>query len=282
MFRYILVIILASFVVESAFSQSTLVAKTIDTTHQSVVAVFGVEKSGKPRILGSGVLIHPQVILTAGHVNFRIANMAMEGRCDSIGFVTFGNNALSSNVRIGFNWMRDVESHPDAADFWHSVFDTTGLTKPSMFIDIGLIFLQKPIYNQPLALLSKASAIENRTPDELFVGVGYGYYKTVDSTFKDELMDGQRRQWSFKNITEINDLWISTDCDSLTKLPFASIHDSGAPIFLGNNLVIGILSREDKAPKPCAYSSCAVRIDNPKVLVWIKESIKKRLGINIY
>ena len=116
----------------------------------------------------------------------------------------------------------------------------------------------------------------------LFVGVGYGYYMTVDSTYKDDFMDGLKRKWSFKNVTEINDLWISTDCDSLTKLPFASIHDSGAPIFLGNNLVIGILSRTDKAPKPCAYSSCAVRIDNPKVLAWIKESIKKRLGINIY
>ena len=65
MFRFILVILLASFDVESVFSQSTLVAKTIDTTHQSVVAVFGVEKSGKPWILGSGVLIHPQVILTS-------------------------------------------------------------------------------------------------------------------------------------------------------------------------------------------------------------------------
>jgi hypothetical protein len=282
MFRYILVILLASFVVESVFSQSTLVAKTIDTTHQSVVAVFGVEKSGKPWICGSGVLIHPQVILTAGHVNFRIANMSKEGGCLPKGFVSFGNSVNSSKVRIGFDWIKDVESHPDTANFWHSFSDTTGVTKPSMFIDLGLIFLEKPIYSQPLALLPLTTTLAERTPGELFVGVGYGYYKTVDSTYKDELMDGQRRQWSFKNITEINDLWISTDCDSLTKLPFASIHDSGAPIFLGNNLVIGILSREDKAPKPCAYSSCAVRIDNPKVLVWIKESIKKRLGINIY
>jgi len=246
------------------------------------VAIFRVDKIGNPWIIGSGVLIHPQVILTAGHVNYRTVNRLYNNDCIPEVYVSFGNNVIGSNERIAFNWIKDVDSHPDTADFWNSVLDTTGLTNPSKFIDIGLIFLQQPIYNKPLAILPHSYVLAERKPEDLFLGVGYGYFRTFDTTFKAELMDGKRRQWSFKNIFEINDLWISIDCDSVTKFPFISIHDSGAPLFMRDSLVVGIWSRMDKAPKPCAYSSCAVRIDNPKVLVWIKESIKKHLGINIY
>ena len=45
-------------------------AKTVDTTYQSVVAILRVDSTGKKILAGSGVLIHPNVILTAGHINY--------------------------------------------------------------------------------------------------------------------------------------------------------------------------------------------------------------------
>jgi hypothetical protein len=264
------------------FSQVTLVTKTIDTTHQSVVAISRVDTLGNPWILASGVLIHPQVILTAGHVNYRTASSPFFiNGCIPEGFVSFGNNVLSSKVRFSFNWVKDVESHPDTACFGKSLTDTTGLTNPYMFIDLGLIFLSESVYDIPISLLPKAYNISNRRREDFFLGAGYGYFRTVDSTYKPGLMDGFRRQWSFKNIIEINDLWISVACDSVTKLPYISVHDSGAPLFMGDNLVVGIWSFADDAQKPCPYTSCAIRIDNPKVLAWIKETIKTRLGIDL-
>lgn len=265
---------------QTAASQSTSLAKSIDTTHHSVVAILRVDSAGKPIVFASGVLIHPQVVLTAGHVNIRTANY-WPGGCKTQGFVSLANHAYDPHDRVPFDWLKDVESHPDTAEFLRSLSDTTGRTNPSMFIDIGLVFLPHPVMDRTVARLPGLSALARRRHEDLPVGVGYGYYKRFDSTFRPELVDGLQRQWRLDNVSLTNDLWLSTECDTVSNLPFLSMFDSGAPLFLGDNVVVGIWSRFDKATKPCPYSSCAVRIDNPRVLAWIKNCIKKRLGVDL-
>jgi hypothetical protein len=150
-----------------------------------------------------------------------------------------------------------------------------------MFIDVGLVFLRQPVEDIPVARLPDSNALAERRAEDLLVGVGFGYDKTEDSAFMDDDVDGLRRQWRPHNLSQVNDLWVATECDTVTNLPFISVYDSGAPLFLGDNVVVGIWSLRARAIEPCPYSSRAVRIDNAKVLAWIKDRIKAGLGVDL-
>jgi len=276
----VLVIALMSLGYHPVASQSRSLAKTIDTTHHSVVAILRVDSSGREFVAGSGVLIHSRVVLTAGHVNFDGTSQA-PGGSRTEGFVSFSSNALEMDDRVQFDWLKDVESHPDAEALLNSFSDTTGLTDPYSFADVGLIFLRQPVANKPLARLPAPRLLSDRTGEEPLLGVGFGYHEVPDSTFADELVDGLRRKWRLDAASLANDLWLKAGCDSLTNLPFISAHDSGAPLFFGEDVVVGVWSMVNTAVEPCPYSSWAVRVDNPSVLAWIRERIKARIGSDL-
>lgn len=253
-------------------------AKTVDTTYQSVVAILRVDSTGKKIMAGSGVLIHPNVILTAGHINYSNVN-AWDKSCSLIGYVSFGNNALQSNDLIPFNWLKDVVTHPDHAELLRSAKDTTIKINAEMFTDIGLIFLTQPVLNMPLINLPDSNLLSKIGKDDLLIGSGYGYH-LVDTIYQriPRLVDGLRRKWQLSQVTLVNDLWLKVDCDPVTNLPYIGIFDSGAPLLLNNSVVVGIWGSMDDASEPCLYSSWAARIDNPKVLKWIQDCIKLRDG----
>lgn len=234
-----------------------------------------VDSTGKTVVIGSGVLINPQFILTAGHINF---NKLKYLGVDKIGFVSFADSSLSDNNKYIFDWTSDVISHPDTADFLKSLLDTTGAKWPPIFIDIGLIFFDKPITNQSIAKLPQLNILNHQKADDILTGVGYGYHLIADSTYTEAFNDGVRRKWSIQKLSTANDLWIFTECDTLNNFPFISIGDSGAPLFMNKITVVGIWSLlKANAKKPCPYSGWALRIDNPKVQAWIKETIMKKM-----
>lgn len=266
--------------VQLTLSQAMPLAKTLDSTHNSVVALQGIDTSGKVFVGTAGVLIHPKIILTAGHVNYNVFKKLIVG-LKIQGFVATSYNAYNPDKRYPVDWLRDMVSYPDTADFQKSLSDTTGGKKPTMFIDIGLIFLDHPISNMPIAKLPEPFLLNDLQSYSSLLGVGFGYDKVVDSTFSSSLIDGLRRKWIPHKITLFNDLWLSAQCDSISNLPFISIGDSGAPLFQQDSIVVGIWSLRDDAVKPCPYSSWAVRIDNPKVLTWINATVKSRMGIDL-
>lgn len=267
--------------VQLTFSQAMPLAKTIDSTHNSVVAFQLIETSGKVFVSTAGVLIHPKIILTAGHVNYNIVKKIIVG-LKTQGFVATSYNAYNPDKRYPVDLLRDIESYPDTADFQKSFSDTTGKIEPTMFIDIGLIFLDHPISNMPIAKLPEPFLLNDLQSCSSLLGVGFGYDKAQDSTFSLSLpFDGLRRKWTPHKITLFNDLWLSAQCDTISNLPFISIGDSGAPLFLQDSIVVGIWSWRGDAVKPCPYSSWAVRVDNPKVLTWIKDTIKSKIGIDL-
>jgi hypothetical protein len=261
--------------IQKAVSQDVPLAKFIDTSYHSVVAILRADSAGRTYVTGSGVLIHPNVVLTAGHVSF-LTVKGWDFNGSTVGYVSFSNNANEPNNRISFDWLNSVETHPD--QFKLILFDVAQKNN-QVLIDIGLIFLDRPALNNPLAHLPDPNTLSKISKDDLFVGVGYGYHKE-DSIIQrvPGLVDGQRRKWQLSQISLINDLWLKTDCDSVTNLPFIGMFDSGAPLLLNDTLVVGIWVKTEKAPIPCPFSSLAVRVDNPRVLKWIQDCIMIRLG----
>ena len=266
---------MSSLAFQQALSQGTSLAKSIDTTHQSVVAIHRIDPSGRLLIF-SGVLIHPRVVLSAGHVLQTFPGL-------NNGFVNLGDAARDSSNRRPFDATADVDLHPDFERFRASLADTTGLNRPTMFLDIALLFLPKEIAQKPVVRLPKPSILARVTGNQRLVGVGYGFHRTVDSTFTPEFLDGTRRQWRLSGFSLVNESWLSTQCDPATNLPFISAGDSGGPLLVNDSVLVGIwsLTDADQGKDGCPYSSLAVRIDNPAVLSWINDRIRKRLRVDL-
>src|SRR6476660_3619116 len=79
-----------------------LIAKSVDSTHNSVIAILRVDTVDNVVLSASGVLINPRVILTAGHVNFKNAITFPNG-CRPHGIVSFSRQALTKNDRYDFD-----------------------------------------------------------------------------------------------------------------------------------------------------------------------------------
>lgn len=255
-----------------SYSQEILIAKTLDSTHNTVVAIMRLDSTGKIITRATGVLINPRVILTAGHVHYKPYPDGIDRR----GFISPSNKALQSNNYIPFDWIVNVETHPDQTEYSKSLIDTTGASNPNNFLDIGLIFLDTPVKNRPIAKLPKPSLFKSLPAGTSFLGVGYGYNKVRDKSFKYSFIDGIRRKWKPGSVSAINDLWLLGTCDPLSNQPLLSVADSGGPLFIDNNIIMAIASGYG-----AQNSGRFVIVDNPVVLDWIKNTVKKRLGINL-
>jgi hypothetical protein len=262
-----------------SFGQSFALEKVLDSTHHCVVAVLRMDSAGSARVCASGVLVHPRVVLTAGHVNFGVVRQN-PGGCAPEGYVALGDNAYESVERVPFNWMTDIVTHPDSGAFQQSFNDTTGRTKPNMYADVGLVFLNAPLSSNAIARLPDSTSLEKIDKSETLIGSGFGYHMSYDSTFTPGLVDGRKRMWRLQSFNLVNNLWLSAGCDTLTHQAFIGLYDSGGPLLAGH-VVLGIWSMADRAPKPCPYASLALRVDNPAILRWIREQIRSRLGTTI-
>ena len=272
--KKIFLLLLCAFCLQITYSQDLLIAKSPDSTHNSVVAIMRFDSTGKLLTRATGVLIHPGVILTAGHVRF--VNTYPDG-LKREGLISLSNQALETKDYISFDWIDDVETHPDQENFLKSRRDTTGKFQLGSYFDIGLIYLKEPVQNKPIAKLPPQSFFQTLPANVSFIGVGYGYHKLRESSFKYSYIDGKRRKWKPQSVAVINDKWLSGSCDSTTKQQFSNVGDSGAPIFIDDNTIIGILSAAPRYPDTAKF----VRLDNKDILDWIRKAVKNRLGIDL-
>ena len=252
-----------------AFAQQILTTKTVDSTHNMVVAIMRLDSNGKILTRATGVLIHTRVILTAGHVNYKRYPDGIDRR----GFIAPTNTSLQTNNYIPFDWINNVLTHPDLPSQQKALADTTGKLDPFGFVDIGLIFLDTPVKNRPIAKLPKQSLFNTLAARTIFLGVGYGYHKVRGSTFKYNDIDGRRRKWRPETVAAVNDKWFL----GTSATQFTTVADSGAPLLINDNVIIGITSGNGKTLNTGRF----VRVDNPAILDWIKDSVKKRLGVNL-
>lgn len=268
-----ILLLLLLIITELTYAQEILITKTIDSTHNAVVALMRLDSTGKVLTRATGVLINPRVILTAGHVNYKRYPDGLDRR----GFVAPSNNALQTNKYIPFDWIDNVLTHPDYIKLTNSTKDTALHLDRNTIPDIGLIFLDTPVENMPVAKLPKPLLFSSLPSGTSFLGVGYGYNRVRDSTFKFSYIDGIRRKWKPERISVFNDFWLETMPDSVSHQPFTNVADSGAPLLIDDNTIIGITHGGRTVPNSSGFS----RIDNPAVLNWIKSAVKKKLGIDL-
>lgn len=260
------------FLTEISYGQTILITKSPDSTHNAVVAIMRYDSSGKLLTRATGVLIHPRVILTAGHVRF--VKTYKDG-LKRQGLIAPSNKAFEAKDYYTFDWINDVETYPEQDDFQKSFRDTTGKLKPAMFFDIGLIFINSPILDKPIVKLPQPMLFQELPVGINFIGVGYGYHKLRDSSFKYSYIDGIRRSWKPKSVTAINAKWLSGACDTIVKQQFTNTADSGAPIFINDDTIIGINSSGGNYPDSAKFN----RLDNLILLEWIKKIVKQKIGI---
>ena len=243
-----------------------LVNGVVTEAREAVGTVMILTREGNPFDLPPGVvlvnvtatLIHPQVLLTAGHFTF----FGTEGVPPFLQIVvTFSPTALDESTWISIDQGAGTQVvHPSFPP--DGINDIDGLPEPGV-ADVGLIFLDAPVTDIRPAKLADSMLKHSDIGDRMRV-VGYGL------TGPEESFDGLRRIGSSTLGTLLDKNWASFNLDPV-KLCFG---DSGGPTFYEGRIV-AIVS---DGGADCASADWRARVDTNAVQSWIKHMIRGRFG----
>ena len=243
-----------------------LVNGDVTEARPSVGTVMIATREGNPFDLPAGVvlvnvtatLIHPQVLLTAGHFTF----FGTQGVPPFLRLVVSFSPRPSTNL----TWISIDQGagtqvvHPSfPAD---RIDDIDGLPEPGV-ADVGLIFLDAPIANVVPAKLAREPLKHPDIGDRMRV-VGY------ELTRPEETLDGLRRIGASTLGTLLDKNWASFNLDPV-RICFG---DSGGPTF-HEGRIVAIVS---DGGAECASADWRARIDTHEVKSWIKQTIRDRFG----
>jgi hypothetical protein len=226
-----------------------------------------------PLVVGSGSLIHPRVVLTAGHgtylVEMAIANGMMT--LDDL-LISFASDATNPAT---WRAISAVLTHPGYAD------------KPEgngnvPVADVGVAILKEPVSGLPLmplpppgfldALQANGQLREGFNPAK-FTVVGYGVELGPDPGHLPFPPDGLRRVGE-SNFRELHERWLFLDINVAHDLGGTASGDSGGPTFwvdpaTGAETLVAIVSRGSTA------HDARYRVDTAEALTFLSQVIAR-------
>jgi hypothetical protein len=215
---------------------------------------------GAPYVVASGVLIHPRVFLTAGHITAEGESLLEQGvPLFDISRISFGTDALDPST-----WVEAVATmtHPD--------YRSPG------FSDYGVIILKEPV-NLPCATLPYEGLLDdlrdsgllvNQGTPQRFISVGYG--RTLEFPPPEEVaIDGLRR-YSFPEYVGLDKDELLMNQNFAAGNSGAASGDSGGPVFWpapnGELIVVAIHRAADAQRVAILFGS---RTDIPQALDFV-------------
>lgn len=233
-----------------------------DTEHTNVGAMV-VEFSGPQRMQWcSGTLIHPKVVLTAGHCTAGLEDFGIE-----VVWVNFGQEALNQST---LRYVEEVITHPDY--YWGPQ------SNPH---DVGVLILAEPVTDIEPATLAEEGVLDDlKATGNLkhgankakFTVVGYGgtlEWPPPDITFDNE------RQSAVSEFRALLKAWLKLSQNHATGDGGSCYGDSGGPSFWtkpdGTEILVGITSWGDT---PCVASGFNYRVDISVTLDFIDDVIE--------
>jgi hypothetical protein len=216
----------------------------------------------------TGVLMHPQAILTAGHFAARIEGASASGQLPPWNrlVVSFAPNALDESTWIELSRARGTclahPSFPRPCTPQSCPFDDIdGQHEPGVS-DVGMCFLDAPLRGVRPAKLANRRLDHKNIPGSRMTIVGYGTTAPPPGGPADTSNYDLLRRWGTSTVDQVIDQqWVTFNRDPVT----VCFGDSGAPTFYKGR-VVAIAS---DGAADCASADVRARVDSPDVRNWI-------------
>jgi hypothetical protein len=276
---------------ESVGERHAMINGVVDTdnAYPNVGASIVIAREGNPfglpagTILGavSGVLIHNQVFLTAGHFTVR-AEFGIPPWVRVV--VTFLPDALDPagwidiSHEVGMQVTHPSFPHPcdpffcvygEGEDFGHIAEVWPEVS------DVGLIFLSQPVHGIAHAKLGNKQLSDPDMVGTRMLQVGYGITDgSVSREDAIQVWDGLRR-YGTATLGAVPGYGINEQWTNFNRDPSGTCHiDSGSPTFLDNRVVA---LAADGGPT-CDTVDYRARVESHSVREWIRSTIDARFG----
>ncbi len=223
-----------------------------------------------PFVFCTGTLIHPRVLLTAGHATSFILEHGGQPPYPAIR-VSFGANAYDPKTWLD---IEDIITHPG----FHDV-NPNELANPPFLNDVGVVILKKPVRHLPLAVLPPVGLLDElkaagllREPAQggtKFTVVGYG--TTLDRSPARLIDPDGLRRVAVSEYRALREGWLYLNQNFATGDGGTGYGDSGGPTFwtdpaTGKDVLVSVTSRGD--PETVA-TGVTWRVDIPETLDFI-------------
>jgi uncharacterized protein (TIGR03382 family) len=218
--------------------------------------------------LCTATLVHPQVMLTAGHCVEPTLLQQQSGSSEPIEYsATFARDIRAAG---------DGEILAVTEVAWHPTFPNLGgvLSAPGQFDDIALVALEEPITDRPVQTFLTTDDPAMLAPQSVMPVVGYGLTDDTDDTSAGVLHDGASTLdmvGDYELIAGTND--VQQACRGDSGGPALAVADSG------DLIQVGVASRINAAlfpppdgPPPCEGGLVYTRVDSYGD--WVNETIE--------